>query len=1205
MNAEHKQKPPRWYTRPVDILSLRAVLVLSITTTTTALLACADARPPATTATLAAADDPAVTIVPLPDNGAVVFDPGGTDVTIAVTLTNAAVEAGALHLRYWRDGVEVATVPSDAPFTFHAVPAGRRQLAAQLVQPDGAALPNPESLAKAYVKVLAPCPGGPDECEDGLDCSAHACTAGVCNYGPLNPCCDHDLECPWGWSCVGGQCQECVAADGQCDDGDPCTTDACDATSGTCSHAQLVGCCSGSGQPCDDGDPCTPLDLCSGPTTCVGTGQLPCDDGNPCTDDSCSPGLGCAATPITAPCDDGNACTTDDTCQGGACLGTPIDCAGTDAAVTIQSPTNNTEIPWEPAGTEVTLIVAVSDAVIGPETFHLRYYLDGAEVGESTSVAPFTFEAVPFGRRHLAVRVVQPDGEILPSPASVDGIHVRVIAPCEVGDSATCEDGLTCSAHNCFGGECSYGPAALPACCDHDLECPYAWVCVDHTCVECFADEDCTDFDSCTVDVCTPAQTCTSQPIGGCCYHDTDCDDADACTADTCDEGICVYADFSASCDLGDPCRDYGCDPLQGCTAANNQAPCDDDDVCTLGDACLGGQCEPGAEALPCDDGDPCTDDLCDPADGCLHVPNEAPCDDDDACTAGDTCVDGACQSGVGLSCDDHEACTSDSCDPLLGCVFAALGGGAPCDDADACTAGDACDGDGACAGAPVDCDDADLCTDDACAPATGCTHTPNTAPCDDGDPCTIDDTCQGGACAAGSPADCDDGDACTLDTCAAPQGCSSSPAPASQCDDGDPCTDDACDPAAGCQHDANDAPCDDGNPCTLGDACAGGACAGDPIAECADGDPCTLDSCDPATGACAFPPQDGPCDDGDPCTSDDACQGGACAPGPPTDCDDEDPCTDDTCAPGSGCVSTPSATPCDDGNPCTDDHCAAGVGCQATPNDALCDDEDPCTTGDACLGGLCAGTPLVDCDDGDPCTDDTCDPVQGGCAHTHNSASCDDGDPCTEGDACQGGACAGAPVDCDDDDPCTDDACDPTAGDCVATPNAAPCDDADVCTLSDACQDGACWATAYLDCDDGDPCTVDGCAPDSGCFYQDVAACAGPEPGPEPAPEQPAAVEPPPDASVAPDAAAPAEDDTGPPADSDASSNLDVFTAVDGDADPPTDTSGPATAPPAGGGCSCRAAGRDTLPTAGFILGLLILALSGRRRLAAAAPRR
>jgi hypothetical protein len=98
--------------------------------------------------------------------------------------------------------------------------------------------------------------------------------------------------------------------DGICFDGNPCTSDVCDAVSG-CVYPPKAG-------PCDDGTVCTTNDICSG-GTCQG-GPLNCDDGNSCTDDFCSPATGCYSVNANGKaCQDGNQCTDNDTCQNGTC----------------------------------------------------------------------------------------------------------------------------------------------------------------------------------------------------------------------------------------------------------------------------------------------------------------------------------------------------------------------------------------------------------------------------------------------------------------------------------------------------------------------------------------------------------------------------------------------------------------------------------------------------------------------------------------------------------------------------------------------------------------------------------------------------------------------------------------------------------------------------------------------------------------------
>jgi len=96
------------------------------------------------------------------------------------------------------------------------------------------------------------------------------------------------------------------SSDAECDDGDPCGTEAC--VSGACRSTPL---------PCDDGDGCT-IDACAA-GACTHT-VLVCDDTDACTTDSCTGGA-CANAPIS--CDDAEICTADQ-CVDGSCVHTSV-----------------------------------------------------------------------------------------------------------------------------------------------------------------------------------------------------------------------------------------------------------------------------------------------------------------------------------------------------------------------------------------------------------------------------------------------------------------------------------------------------------------------------------------------------------------------------------------------------------------------------------------------------------------------------------------------------------------------------------------------------------------------------------------------------------------------------------------------------------------------------------------------------------------
>jgi hypothetical protein len=183
-----------------------------------------------------------------------------------------------------------------------------------------------------------------------------------------------------------------------------------------------------------------------------------------------------------------------------------------------------------------------------------------------------------------------------------------------------------------------------------------------------------------------------------------------------------------------------------------------------------------------------------------------------------------------------------------------------------------------------------------------------------------------------------------------------------------------------------------------------------------------------------------------------------------PAFCDDQLDCTTDRCEDGE-CVFEVTAAFCLlDGacrasgelhptDPCLT--CAPELSSTAwspVAEPVPCDDGSACTLDDVCAAAGCQGTAVV-CNDDNPCTDDTCTAADGQCVFSPNNAPCDDGNPCTSGEACAGGACSGGGPQCDDGDACTADACD--AGACSAVP---------------------------VDCDDGNPCTADSCDAVSGC---------------------------------------------------------------------------------------------------------------------------
>ncbi|MBP7127069.1 hypothetical protein KBD49_11965 [Myxococcota bacterium] len=495
-------------------------------------------------------------------------------------------------------------------------------------------------------------------------------------------------------------------------------------------------------------------------------GELPCpwdcDDGLPCTRDWCDGGTGqCRheAIPGCVPCRDGRDCfdrdgCTRDFCDGGRCRWDPIPIDGCVSCLTTGLCDD---------GNNCTRDRCVGEGYCVFECDCLSTCLVDEDCNSADLCTParcMTLRGVP-GACSETVCVTAPppscdDGNActqdLCDPSTGQCVHrtLEGCVSCHPGDP--CDDGEPCTEDRC----------------DPDLG-----ICVHPR-------SSCDDGKACTRDWCETGTGCRHVPLPGYCEGDQECRDEDPCTVDRCDQeqGCCRFdlrpgcrtCRQDADCDDRDPCTEDLCDLSAGtCRAVWTSAPCEDGEVCTVGDRCRLGICEPGAWA-DCDDRNPCTEDACLAGVGCTHVANDAPCDDGDPCTEGDRCIQSACRPGVPAVCDDRNPCTFDACERPWGCVFSPMEG--PCSDGNACTEGDRCV-QGACLpGPPVVCDDRNPCTDDQCDPARGCRFVANTLPCDDGDPCTEGDRCVQGTCRPGLPRSCDDQVLCTLDGCDPQAGC-------------------------------------------------------------------------------------------------------------------------------------------------------------------------------------------------------------------------------------------------------------------------------------------------------------------------------------------------------------------------------------------------------------------------------------------------
>jgi cysteine-rich repeat protein len=454
------------------------------------------------------------------------------------------------------------------------------------------------------------CTGGVQaNCNDGNPCTDDSCQADSgCAHTPNSlPCQDGDA-CTVGDKCANAACTPGAAA--VCDDKNPCTDDGCDPKSG-CTHTANAA-------ACNDGNDCTTGDQCSG-GLCLSKATLDCDDKNPCTDDACLPGGGCKHTVNKAPCSDQNACTVNDTCSGGLCV------PGISLACNDGNPCTDD----------------VCDQQFGclhePNTL-------ACDDGNACTVA----DKCKAGTCQSTAAPDCDDGNVCTTDkcSPVQGcLHTLNTAPCDDGNFCTLKD--QCQLGQCVG--------AQPAVCN--------------------------DNNPCTDDSCVPESGCIFKT------NQAACDDGSACTTgDTCKAGWCQGT--ALACNDSNLCTDDSCDPKSGCAYTPNTVPCDDGNACTSGDVCAAGKCA-GPGGVSCDDSNLCTDDSCDPKTGCQHVNNTAACNDANACTVTDVCAAGKCVGSGALSCTDGLKCTTDGCDPKSGCVYTPI---TPCCGNGVKEAGEQCD---------------------------------------------------------------------------------------------------------------------------------------------------------------------------------------------------------------------------------------------------------------------------------------------------------------------------------------------------------------------------------------------------------------------------------------------------------------------------------------------------------------------------------
>jgi hypothetical protein len=594
-------------------------------------------------------------------------------------------------------------------------------------------------------------------CDDGNACTDNVCASGACSNPPKanGTGCNDGLFCTGADTCAGGACTthagtpcggaspqcnettdacvECLS-EADCNDGNDCTTDMCDA-GGSCVHTS-------NSATCNDGLFCNGADTCGGGTCSVHAGtpcgaqacdeatdacvdclnNAQCGDGSVCTNDVCAGGA-CTHPPVGngTVCNDGLFCTATDVCTAGVCGGT-------------------------------------GDPCVAPQLCN-----------ENTNACVQCLTSADCN-----------DGNGCTTDACVANVCVNT------PNNIACNDGLFCNgADTCASGTCSVHVGSpcgggTPQCSEPT-----------DACVECLTASDCNDGNGCTTDTCV-AGACVFTNNTIACNDGVFCNGADTCGGGTCSlhtgdpcvlpelcsEGTdaCVECLSAANCDDGNGCTTDAC-VGNVCVNTPNNVACNDGLFCNGADTCGGGTCSvhagspcpalcnEGSDACvtclvngDCNDGNVCTTDTC-VAGACAFTNNAAACEDSVFCNGGDTCGGGTCSVHAGSPCG-AQAC-KESTDTCVECLTNGnCAGGTPfCN-----TTTNLCV---ECL-ASVHCNDANVCTTDVCDAGGSCVNFANSLACNDGLFCNGADTCSGGVCSihAGDPCPgldvCDEGgDAC------------------------------------------------------------------------------------------------------------------------------------------------------------------------------------------------------------------------------------------------------------------------------------------------------------------------------------------------------------------------------------------------------------------------------------------------------------
>jgi hypothetical protein len=169
------------------------------------------------------------------------------------------------------------------------------------------------------------------QCNDGLPCTSDACSVDQrCQHAPIVGCCTSNSQCGDGKVCTSDVCdasnrcvnspiQGCCLSDPQCDDTNTCTADFCDLQNHVCVHNNTCGACGNGSCEASEGCASCPQD-CVRAEICNGID----DDCDGIVDDGCGGGGGVCGDGLCNASETCATCAAD--CCGGGCPPGRVQC---------------------------------------------------------------------------------------------------------------------------------------------------------------------------------------------------------------------------------------------------------------------------------------------------------------------------------------------------------------------------------------------------------------------------------------------------------------------------------------------------------------------------------------------------------------------------------------------------------------------------------------------------------------------------------------------------------------------------------------------------------------------------------------------------------------------------------------------------------------------------------------------------------------